>query len=48
MNVFVAGDSGAAGRRMIPQLVAAGHSVVAAMRCPSWRDGCAASLNAKR
>jgi len=29
MKVFVAGASGAVGRRMIPQLLAAGHAVVA-------------------
>ena len=32
MKVFVAGASGAVGRRMIPQLLAAGHAVVAMTR----------------
>jgi nucleoside-diphosphate-sugar epimerase len=34
MRVFVAGGTGAVGRPMIPQLVAAGHSVVAITRHP--------------
>lgn len=29
MRVFVAGGSGAIGRRLVPQLVAAGHQVTA-------------------
>ena len=32
MKVFVAGASGAVGRRMIPRLLAAGHAVVAMTR----------------
>ena len=32
MKVFVAGGSEAVGRRMIPQLLAAGHAVVAVTR----------------
>lgn len=35
MRVFVAGASGAVGRRMIPQLTEAGHSVVAITRDPA-------------
>jgi nucleoside-diphosphate-sugar epimerase len=34
MRVFVAGGSGAIGRRLVPQLVAAGHAVVATTRTP--------------
>lgn len=34
MRVFVAGASGAVGRRLVPQLVAAGHEVVATTRTP--------------
>jgi nucleoside-diphosphate-sugar epimerase len=35
VRVFVAGASGAVGRRLIPQLVAAGHAVVALTRVPA-------------
>jgi nucleoside-diphosphate-sugar epimerase len=35
MRVFVAGASGAVGRRLLPQLVSAGHAVVALTRVPS-------------
>jgi len=35
VRVFVAGASGAVGRRLLPQLVAAGHTVVAMTRVPS-------------
>jgi nucleoside-diphosphate-sugar epimerase len=35
MRVFVAGASGAIGRRLVPQLVAAGHRVVATTRSPA-------------
>jgi nucleoside-diphosphate-sugar epimerase len=35
MRVFVAGASGAVGRRLVPQLVAAGHGVVALTRVQS-------------
>jgi nucleoside-diphosphate-sugar epimerase len=34
MRVFVAGATGAIGRRLVPQLVAAGHGVVATTRTP--------------
>lgn len=34
MRVFLAGGSGAIGRRLVPQLVAAGHEVVATTRSP--------------
>jgi nucleoside-diphosphate-sugar epimerase len=34
MRIFIAGGTGAVGRQMIPQLVAAGHSVVAMTRRP--------------
>jgi uncharacterized protein YbjT (DUF2867 family) len=32
MKVFVAGGTGAIGRQLVPQLVAAGHEVVATTR----------------
>jgi nucleoside-diphosphate-sugar epimerase len=35
MRVFVAGATGAVGRQLVPQLVAAGHSVVGTTRSPS-------------
>jgi nucleoside-diphosphate-sugar epimerase len=35
MRVFVAGATGAVGRHLVPELVAAGHSVVAATRTPA-------------
>lgn len=38
MRVFIAGASGAIGRRLVPQLVAAGHGVVATTRTPSKAD----------
>ena len=34
MRVFVAGASGAVGRRLVPQLVDRGHDVVATARTP--------------
>jgi 2-alkyl-3-oxoalkanoate reductase len=34
MKVFVAGGSGAVGRRLVPRLIAAGHAVVATTRDP--------------
>ena len=37
MRVFVAGATGAVGRRLVPQLVAAGHHVVATTRTESKR-----------
>jgi 2-alkyl-3-oxoalkanoate reductase len=39
MRVFVAGATGAIGRRLIPQLVAAGHEVTATTRTPAKADG---------
>jgi len=39
MNVFVAGASGALGLQLVPQLVAAGHQVVAMTRTASKQDG---------
>jgi uncharacterized protein YbjT (DUF2867 family) len=38
MRVFVAGASGAIGRRLIPLLVRAGHSVVAMTRSAAKTD----------
>ena len=38
MRVFVAGASGAIGRRLLPQLVAAGHKVTATTRSPGKAD----------
>jgi nucleoside-diphosphate-sugar epimerase len=38
MRVFVAGATGAIGRRLIPQLVTAGHMVVATSRTPDKAD----------
>ena len=38
MNVFVAGASGALGRQLVPQLVAAGHDVVGMTRSPAKTD----------
>ena len=38
MKVFVAGGSGAIGRRLVPQLLAAGHDVVAMTRSPGKAD----------
>jgi nucleoside-diphosphate-sugar epimerase len=38
MRVFVAGASGAVGRQLIPQLIAAGHQVVAMSRLPEEGD----------
>ena len=34
MNIFVAGATGAVGRRLIPMLVSAGHSVVGLTHTP--------------
>jgi nucleoside-diphosphate-sugar epimerase len=39
MRVFVAGASGAVGRRLLPQLVGQGHEVVATARSPRNSDG---------
>ncbi len=39
MKVFVAGASGALGVQLVPQLVAAGHEVVAMTRTPSKQEG---------
>ena len=38
MNVLVAGATGAIGRQLLPQLVAAGHRVVAMTRSEAKRD----------
>jgi 2-alkyl-3-oxoalkanoate reductase len=35
MKVFVAGGSGAVGRRLVPALIAGGHEVVATTRSPA-------------
>ena len=43
MRVFVAGATGAVGRRMIPQLIAAGHAVVALTRVPARTAAMAAA-----
>jgi nucleoside-diphosphate-sugar epimerase len=43
MKVFVAGASGAIGRRLVPMLVEAGHSVVAMTRTPEKADAIRAS-----
>ena len=40
MKVFVAGASGALGAQLVPQLVAAGHQVVAMTRTARSRMGC--------
>jgi nucleoside-diphosphate-sugar epimerase len=39
MKVFVAGASGALGAHLVPELVAAGHQVVALTKTPSKQDG---------
>ena len=39
MKVFVAGASGALGAQLVPELVAAGHDVVAMTRTDSKQDG---------
>ena len=39
MKVFVAGASGALGVQLVPELVAAGHEVVAMTRTASKQDG---------
>jgi len=39
MRVLVAGASGAVGRQLVPQLVAAGHQVTATTRSPAKLDG---------
>jgi NADPH:quinone reductase-like Zn-dependent oxidoreductase len=38
MRVFLAGATGAIGRRLVPQLVARGHQVVATTRSPAKAD----------
>jgi len=38
MRVFVAGATGAVGRRLVPQLVERGHHVIATTRTPAKRD----------
>jgi nucleoside-diphosphate-sugar epimerase len=42
MRVFVAGASGAIGRRLLPQLVEQGHEVVATTRSPAKRESLSA------
>ena len=39
MKVFVAGASGALGVQLVPELVAAGHDVVAMTKTPSKQEG---------
>src|SRR5581483_1894980 len=39
MRVFVAGGSGAIGRRLVPQLLAAGHAVTATARTAGGAEG---------
>jgi nucleoside-diphosphate-sugar epimerase len=39
MKVFVAGATGALGAQLVPELVAAGHQVVAMTKSPSKQDG---------
>ena len=39
MRVLVAGATGAVGRQLVPQLVAAGHQVIATTRSPAKLDG---------
>ena len=39
MKVFVAGASGALGAQLVPELVAAGHQVVAMTKTASKQDG---------
>ncbi|MFI6318442.1 NAD-dependent epimerase/dehydratase family protein [Nonomuraea sp. NPDC050556] len=46
MRVFVAGASGALGTQLIPQLLAAGHEVVAMVRSPS-KEGALHALGAR-
>src|ERR671934_877432 len=38
MRVFVAGATGALGRQLVPQLVAAGHEIVGMTRTPSRQE----------
>ena len=38
MRIFIAGGSGALGRRLVPMLVDAGHDVVATTRTPEKAD----------
>jgi len=46
MRIFVAGATGALGRQLVPQLVAAGHDVVGMARSPE-RTGAVAALGAR-
>ena len=39
MRIFVAGASGALGAQLVPELVAAGHQVVAMTRTASKQNG---------
>jgi 2-alkyl-3-oxoalkanoate reductase len=43
MRVFVAGATGAIGRQLVPQLVAAGHQVTATTRSPAKQAGLSAT-----
>jgi 2-alkyl-3-oxoalkanoate reductase len=43
MRVFLAGATGAVGRRLVPRLRAAGHEVVATTRTPARSISCTAS-----
>ena len=47
MNVFVAGATGALGRQLVPQLVAAGHDVVGMTRSPD-KTGMLRAVRARR
>ena len=38
MKIFVAGATGALGKRLVPQLVAAGHEVIGMTRTPDKQD----------
>ena len=44
MRVFVAGATGAIGRRLIPMLVTAGHDVVGMTRSPDKARECSSSV----
>jgi 2-alkyl-3-oxoalkanoate reductase len=39
MKIFIAGASGAIGKRLVPRLVASGHHVIATTRRPDKREG---------
>ena len=48
MRVFVAGATGAVGSRLLPLLVAAGHSVVGLTRSPAKAEAIAAPAAKRR